>query len=273
MVRNLSSVGIDLNRHLDSGLLRIHAARTDQQNADHHLLELKNLLEEHQTRCLVIDPLSAMLKAGGEVAGTSVAQRLVHLTKQRGITSVFSSLLGSATTASEGTPLQVSTLADTWIHLSYADQAGERNRALSIVKSRGTGHSNQVRELRLSDQGIDLADVYAAEGEVLMGTLRWQKEQAERQARARARAENERRRRAIELELAQLQARAEDLQREMALRESELAFLISEQTAREERWEQRLDEGIRRRSGDTSAAPPAGKTESAPLKADTDQGS
>ena len=62
------------------------------------------------------------------------------------------SLLDETLPRSEGTPLQVSTLADTWIHLNYLVQAGERNRALSIVKSRGTAHSNQVRELILSER-------------------------------------------------------------------------------------------------------------------------
>ena len=70
----------------------------------------------------------------------------------------------------------VSTVADTWIHVSYVVRSGERNRALTIIKARGTHHSNQVRELILSDHGVDLADVFLAGGEVLMGTLRWQKE-------------------------------------------------------------------------------------------------
>ena len=83
-----------------------------------------------------------------------------------------------ASQAEGGSPLQISTLADTWIHLSYVVQAGERNRGLSIIKSRGTAHSNQVRELVLSDAGVTLADTYTAGGEVLMGTLRWQKESA-----------------------------------------------------------------------------------------------
>src|ERR1700719_3309060 len=81
-----------------------------------------------------------------------------------------------------GTPLQISTLADTWIHLNYLVQAGERNRGVSIIKSRGRGHSNQVRELIVSDAGVTLADIYTAGGEVLMGTMRWEKESAERVA-------------------------------------------------------------------------------------------
>src|SRR4029453_9727441 len=79
-------------------------------------------------------------------------------------------------------PLPISTLADTWIHRNSLGQAGEPNRGMSIIKSRGTAHSNQVRELILSDEGVTLADIYTAGGEVLMGTLRWEKESAERVA-------------------------------------------------------------------------------------------
>ena len=81
---------------------------------------------------------------------------------------------------SEATELQISTIADNWIQLSYLVRGGERNRALTIVKCRGTRHSNQVRELILSDQGVALADVYSSGGEVLMGTLRWEKEVEEK---------------------------------------------------------------------------------------------
>jgi circadian clock protein KaiC len=69
-------------------------------------------------------------------------------------------------------------LADTWMHLSYQVRSGERNRLLTIAKSRGSGHSNQVRERVLGDGGITLADVDVEVGEVLMGTLRYQREAA-----------------------------------------------------------------------------------------------
>jgi circadian clock protein KaiC len=76
----------------------------------------------------------------------------------------------------ETTPLHVSTISDSWIQISYSLLDGERNRALSIIKSRGSKHSNQLRELVFSDKGITLADPYTADGKVLMGTLRQEKE-------------------------------------------------------------------------------------------------
>src|SRR5260370_42308461 len=115
----------------------------------------------------------------------------------------------------EETPGQIPTIADTWIHLTKISQAGERNRALSIVKSRGMKHSNQVRELILSDQGIALADVYTAGGDVLMGTARWQKEAAEQAEQERILAEVEHKRREVALARLELGARIEALEQEV----------------------------------------------------------
>src|SRR5260221_4521667 len=128
---------------------------------------------------MVVDPLSAIVKAGAVLTAGRVAERLICLAKSEGITLVSTSLLQGAQPLTEETPVQISTIADTWVHLTNISQAGERNRTLSIVKSRGIKNSNQLRELILSDQGIALADVYTASGDVLMGTARWQKESAE----------------------------------------------------------------------------------------------
>ena len=93
---------------------------------------------------------------------------------------LLTSLLVSADPAEELTAIGIWTNADTWMRLSDVAAAGERNRALTIVKSRGTAHSNQVRELVLNSQGVSLVDVYTSGGAVLMGTLRRQKEEQER---------------------------------------------------------------------------------------------
>ena len=188
IVRNLSSVGIQLKPHVKSGLLRMYSARTESIGAEDHLVKLKSLIREHRPRCMVIDPLSAIAKAGGLGAARAVANRLIYMVKDEGITVLVTAISETDDPRAEATDLQVSTIADTWIHLSYLIRSGERNRALTIIKSRGTWHSNQVRELILSTSGPTLADVYTAGGEVLMGTLRWEKEDEESARKTRQRA-------------------------------------------------------------------------------------
>jgi len=246
IVRNLRSVGINLETHRQSGLLRMVGARAESRSADEHLLVIRRAIDDHRARCLVIDPLSAITKAGGAVPALSVARRLIQQTKGDGITLLCTSLLADRNPSAAGTPLGISTLADTWIHLSFQAKHGERNRAVSIVKSRGTDHSNQVRELILARGGISLVDVYTAGGEVLMGTLRWEKEREEEAERERVRAEIERRRQALQLAEAEAEARRQAIEREIEARRAELRALEDEKRRKEEAWHRRRA-GIRRR--------------------------
>ena len=174
--RNLRSVDIDLATHIRSGLLRLHSIRTEAKSAEEHLRDIRALIRDHQPRARVLDPIYALAKTGGHVAAAHASLRILDLAKSLGITVLCTSLVASDDASNETTSTQISTIADTWIHLSYVVHGGERNRALTIVKSRGMKHSNQVRELILSDDGITLQDVYAERGEVLVGTARWERE-------------------------------------------------------------------------------------------------
>jgi circadian clock protein KaiC len=234
VIRNLTSVGIQLGRYIRNGCLRMISARTITGSAETLLVRIKALAKEHKARCLVIDPVSTLSKTGNELTAHAVAERLIDWSKTDGITLVCTSLLDEMSSqANGGTPLQISTLADSWIHLNYLVQAGERNRGLSIIKSRGTAHSNQVRELILSDTGVTLADIYTAGGEVLMGTLRWQKESSERVAREVADVAGKLKRVSLDAEEAVLQVRAKSLQTELVAKKVEKELLIRTTESRE----------------------------------------
>ena len=205
IVRNLRSVNIDLAPHLKSGLLKMHSTRTRGPNVEDQFDRLRGKVREHNPRCLVIDPLSALSTKLSHLASADAAQQFLDFLKAEGITVVNTSLMDGLST-DEATATGISTIADTWIHLSYVVQDGERNRALTIVKSRGTGHSNQVRELRLSDEGVSLTDVFVAQGKVLMGVARWEWEQQELAGTKRTRDAAELKR--LQLHLSQAEAAA-----------------------------------------------------------------
>jgi circadian clock protein KaiC len=236
VIRNLGSVGIQLERHVRNGRLRIVSARTITGSAETYLVHIKSLASEHRAQCLVIDPVSTLSKSGNEQTAHSVAERLIDWSKSRGITMVCASLLDEMSNQTEASsPLQISTLADTWIHLNYLVQAGERNRGMSIVKSRGTAHSNQVRELILSDRGVTLTDTYTAGGEVLMGTLRWQKESQERLATEVGEIASKLKRVRLDADEAELRVRLQSLIVELEAKgvEKELLVRTAESRANE----------------------------------------
>jgi circadian clock protein KaiC len=232
MIRDLGSVGIGLDAWVKSGMLHMISARAISGSAETHLMRIRNAARKHGARCVVIDPLSALSKFGNRASSLGVAERLIDWAKNDGVTLMCTSLPDETIPNNDATPLQISTIADTWINLTYFARGGERNRALSILKSRGTDHSNQVREMILSGAGVALADVYTADGEVLMGTMRWSKERDERLSSERDAADNRLRRLGLEAEAAELEARLLMLKREIVLIGEERKTLVKEEHER-----------------------------------------
>jgi circadian clock protein KaiC len=256
IMRNLSSVGIQLKTHVKSGLLRMYSTRTEGISAEEQLLRLRSLIREYRPSCVVIDPLTAISKMGTLQAARTVANRLIYMIKDEGITLLVTALSEADEMQAESTDLQISTIADTWIHLSYLVRSGERNRALSIIKSRGTAHSNQVRELILSNSGPTLTDVYSAGGEVLMGTLRWEKESEASARTARHRAEFEQKRRELQYAEARTHARIKTLQLNLQRQRAEMASNFGENDVHAISSSERENELRKRRGADPTRVSP-----------------
>jgi circadian clock protein KaiC len=234
VVRNLGSVGIRLDRYVKNGCLRMISARTITGSAETYLLRVKTLASEQRARFLVIDPLATWSKSENDSTAYSVAERLSDWAKGEGITLICTKLLDQMFSPEEGrSSLRISTLADTWIHLSYLVQAGERNRGLSIIKSRGTAHSNQVRELTLSDAGVTLADTYTADGDVLMGTLRWEKERLDRIANDAAEVASTLKSVRLDAEEVDLEVKLKSLQAALVAKQLEKALMVRSTQTRE----------------------------------------
>jgi circadian clock protein KaiC len=180
LIANVRGVGIDLEPYIQAGSLRTLSLNAGAVIADEHYLTIVRELIEHDATVLVLDPVSALEKGGGQDVAVLVVERLAGFVKQRGLAALFTAVASAHMGELEATVSQASSIADSWIHLSYAAKGGERNRTLTIVKSRGTAHSNMMREMILSDEGIRLEEVYGLEGELLLGTSRVQRKQQDR---------------------------------------------------------------------------------------------
>jgi circadian clock protein KaiC len=248
---NVRSIGLDMAPFVSSGLLRFHSLMSAGSSPEEHFARIRDILIDFEPSCLVVDPISSMMKHGYAFAGL-ICSTLLDFAKSKGITVFCSSLLDHAGGLEEFSASEVSTIADTWIHVSFAAQDGERNRALTIIKSRGTAHSNQVRELVVNASGIDLVDVYIAEGEVLMGSARAQKEAEVERREALRILEAHHRRLTLDREITELTQAVEAATVALKLkkRESEViqsadeAFFESERAATVQRiWLRRPADG------------------------------
>ncbi|WP_440995973.1 ATPase domain-containing protein [Arhodomonas sp. SL1] len=253
IARNSASVGIDLRGPMDTGQLRMRARTAWLDLLEGHYMALMAEIEDFQPDCLVVDPVSALLKAAGSDSPFLAIERIVTHTRTAAITTVMTSLSESDDPVTEDSMSHTSTLADTWLVLRYAVQGGERNRALSVVKSRGTAHSNQVREMLLSEQGIDFVDVYPFGDSVLMGTARLQK-RSEAEARARREAEmRARRRREREQEMALARSRMEQARLEYERLRAELRSDEAEERVTDDDTERHRRDVVQRRGGGMGA--------------------
>jgi circadian clock protein KaiC len=256
IIRNLKSVGFDLEPCRDSGLLEIYSVRTESRSSEDHLISLKRRINEFRPQNMVVDPLSALAKTGGHVAAVHASLRLLDFARSLGITTVCTSLVANEA-SEETTATQISTIADTWIHLAYLVHGGERNRTLTIVKSRGMKHSNQVRELLLSSDGVTLADVYTAGGTVLVGTARWEHEEQVRESTAAQELEHRRRRKLAEQEQARIRAQIAALTAELSAQELASELLAQQQDEMLRRRVREHSEMLRLRYADADTDPDA----------------
>jgi circadian clock protein KaiC len=229
LARNMRSIGIDLERHVESGALQLLPIRPSAQGLEMHLLGIQKSVKSVAPTVVIMDPITNLVSNGSSLDVRLMITRLIDFLKSSGITALFTSLT-SGGEAHEVSDVGVSSLIDTWIQLEAVRSGGERNRALTIIKSRGMAHSNQSAEFRLSRRGLEILDTYLGPGGVLTGSARLAKE-AEDRAAALVRAEGfsrqqslrESRRRAFERRLA-------TLREEFEVEDAELAgSLLAEQ--------------------------------------------
>ncbi|GAC1444786.1 MAG: circadian clock protein KaiC [Vulcanimicrobiaceae bacterium] len=227
MIYDARSVGIDLAPYETAGLLLATSFAAGSAIGDEHFLAIEALIDAHAPTRVVIDPISALSKAGGTDIADIVTERLVIFFKSRSITAIFTAVSDPRQLTVEALTTRVSTVVDTWIHLSFAPHRGERNRTLTIVKARGTAHSNQMREVVLSSAGVTLADVYSVGGEVLLGTERLRQEQSEAVERAQEGQRNEIELRSLDEERDAIGHQVADLRHRLALLDEHRSVIVS----------------------------------------------
>jgi circadian clock protein KaiC len=228
IVRNAASVGIDLAARAASGLLRFEAARPSLFGLETHLARMNRDLEQFQPALVIIDPLSAFRGQAVEVHATML--RMIDLLKSRGVTGLFTSLRTDGESGG-GTDQGLSSLMDAWIKLMDVETDGERNHVLHIIKSRGMNHSNQAREYRITDQGIELIPAYVGPGGVLTGTARGTQEAREHAAAARQGQEIARRRRELGRRRSSVEQQIADLRCTLERDEEEGYALLAQEEA------------------------------------------
>ncbi len=226
IVRNMSTIGLNLQKWVDSGALLFHSTRPTLYGLEMHLAVMHKLIEVHKPHVVIVDPISNFTTAASSGDAHAMLMRLVDFLKQNTITAFFTSLTSGGSSL-EVTDAGVSSIVDTWILLRDIELGGERNRGIYVLKSRGMAHSNQIREFVLTDHGIELLDVYVGPEGVLTGSMRVAQEARERARLMQSQRDSEHNRRLAEQKLLALEAQIAVLQAELASQQQEIAVIHS----------------------------------------------
>ncbi len=234
IVRNMRSIGIDLQPYLDSGLLQIAAQRPFLYGLEMHLVSMHKEISRFRPTVVIVDPISNLISAGNPREVNAMLTLLIDFLKTEGITAYFN-VLTENNGRLEATELGISSLIDTWMLVRDIELSGERNRGLFVLKARGMNHSNQIREFILSSEGIKLVNVYLGPSGMLTGSARVALEEQERDASRRLADENEVKLAQLERKRKAMEAQIEAIRAEFEADAAEIKKAFAVETSREKK--------------------------------------
>ncbi len=249
-MRNMASIGIHLEPWVKKGLLQFHATRPTLHGLEHHLTTTIKLINKVDPQIVILDPIDAFVIGGNQTEVKTMLLRLVDFLKMKNITAFFASL-SDAGDNQELTDMSLSSLIDTWLLLRDIEIGGERNRGMYILKSRGMSHSNQIREFKLTDHGIELLNVYVGPEGVLTGSARLSQEAKDDAEQLLRQQEIESKQSGLELKRAATEAQIVVLRSEFRADEVETLKIIKMEKAKAEMFAQDQKKMATSRKADT----------------------
>ena len=248
IIRNMRSIGLDLARFVEQGLLMFHAARPSHLGLELHLATMLRAIQSFEPQLVVVDPISSFAALGAQNDVLGMLLRLMDALKVRQITGFFTSL-STGVVAIDQTDATISSLVDTWLMVRDMEFSGERNRGLFVLKSRGMQHSNQIREFSLTPQGIVLREPYTGPAGVLTGSARLAQEAHERSTRLSRAQEIERKRKELASKRAVMEAQVAAIRAEfVALEAAALAVIGQAEVSEDLLAQDRQDMALSRRA-------------------------
>jgi circadian clock protein KaiC len=171
IIRNMKSINIDLQKHVNAGLLQVHATRPTVYGLESHLVDIHKKVKQFKPRMVILDPITNLVTVASPGEVKSMLMRLLDFLQNEGITVLFTALVYDKPNSVQPDE-DISSLVDAWVQVRDLEGNGERNRGIYIMKARGMSHSNQVREFVITNKGLQLVDVYLGPGGILVGSAR-----------------------------------------------------------------------------------------------------
>jgi circadian clock protein KaiC len=237
LMRNMLSIGINLETWVRKGLLQFQATRPTLYGLEMHLAITHKAVNTFKPAIVILDPINTFIIGDKEIEVKRMIMRIVDFLKANQITALFTSLTSNEG-ALESSDVGISSLIDTWLLLRDTELSGERNRVMYVLKSRGMANSNQIREFILTDHGVELREVYIGASGVLTGSARVAQEALENAEVLTRKHDIERKKRELDRKRKALEAQIAALHADFESEESEAIKLIETEQDMIKRLEQ-----------------------------------
>ncbi|MBI2854457.1 MAG: circadian clock protein KaiC [Chloroflexi bacterium] len=232
IIRNMRSISIDLENHIKRGLLHIQAARPSMQGLEIHLVTMQRATNEFKPDIVVVDALTDYISMGSAHDVRTMALRLVDFFKSSQITALFTALIAAHNEPTD-MAVGISSASDVWIRLTNVESNLESNRVITLVKSRGMPHSNQMREFSITNKGVVLLDIpVTGTGEMLLGSARIARQEQEKAEALRRQQEAEAKQRTLDQKRKALESQVESLKAAFDVEAEEINTDISKEKQR-----------------------------------------
>jgi circadian clock protein KaiC len=250
IIRNMRSIGVDLSEHVEKGILEMHASRPTLYGLEMHLVSIHKMIRRFKPQTVILDPITNLVTIGSVSEVKAMLIRLIDFLQTQQITVMFTALTLN-NIVSEQTDEGVSSLVDAWLQVRDIEFNGERNRGMYIMKSRGMKHSNQVREFVITDNGLDLVEVYLGPDGVLTGSAREAQQLSEATGEVLRTHAVSRKDREIQRKRIVLEAKIASLKEEFESVQDELNKSYQEEDLKKEVMNKNREQLIRNRSNNS----------------------
>jgi circadian clock protein KaiC len=172
LIRNAQSWGMDLKRWENKGLLKIVCRYPETMGPEDHLLFIKKEMDAFKPYRIAVDSLSAMERVLTLRSFREFVITLTSYTKLKEIAGIFTSTTKTLLGGESITEAHISTLTDAIVILRYVEMHAEMKRGIAVIKLRGSAHEKEIREFVISDNGMQIGEVFKGVESIMTGAAR-----------------------------------------------------------------------------------------------------
>lgn len=179
LVHRAEAINIPIKGPLEQGSLRISEISPDSMSVDEFAQRVRRDVEEHNAEIVMIDSIDGYLSALPDVVAKQDIRNLGRYLRNMGVTTIIANEVHRVTGEFQATEEKISPLADTIVFFRHIEHKGELRKVLGVLKSRTSDFEQTLRELQITEDGLQIGESLPELRGILTGRPDWEAESGE----------------------------------------------------------------------------------------------